>query len=145
MKFTSAMLAAFALALSLLVAPGTATAANAAVAVPTAYPGSVSTTCGLSTPAKIRKRHRLKATHRVWAGNAKPRGNVTFRVYKYKKARRAYVLIRKPSAYYAGGYRTYRFAKFEKGRYLVNYRYRPFAGSPFKACASKTRAFRVTR
>ena len=141
MKSLSAALSALALSFTLLLVPGTA--ATAAPAAPAVYPGSVKTTCTVAVPRKIRKKHRLRVTYRVRAGNAKPRGNVMFRVYKFKRG--SYVLVRRPVVYYPGGKRTFKFAKLNRGKYKVNYRYNPFANSVYKPCASPTRTFRVTR
>ena len=135
MKLISAVVATFALSLSLLVS-GTATAA------PAVYPGSVTTTCGFIVP-RVDGPHRLRVRMHVTAGNATPTGHVTLRLRK-RTASGHYRLVRNPTLAYAGGTLKYKFRHLKRGRYKVKYFYTPPTNSVFKSCASVTRRARVT-
>jgi hypothetical protein len=136
MKLISAAFAALALSISMMLVPGTATAAS------TAYPGSVGTFCSFSVPSTDNA-PTLTVRMRVRAGNAVPVGHVRLRLYK--RTAGAYKLIRTPYRLYSGGLQRFTFKNLKRGRYQVNYSYIPRSGAVFKACSSSTRSVRLTR
>jgi hypothetical protein len=136
MKLISAALAALALSISMMLAPGTATAA------PTAYPGSIGTFCSFSVPTTTNV-PSLTVRMRVRAGNALPNGHVRVRLYKRTSA--GYVKIRTPYRLYSGGLQRFTFTSLKRGHYQVMYHYIPRSGSVFKACSSSMRSVRLTR
>ena len=137
MKLISATFAALVLSFSMMLVPGSATAA------PAAYPGSVPTNCAVAAPSPAHH-HRLKMYFSVQAGNATPTGNVRLRLYK-RTATGSFKAIRTPLVLVNGSSQKYVFKHLGRGAYRVNYRFKPKAESVFKPCASATLKVRVTR
>ncbi|MGY2876243.1 hypothetical protein ACVW00_003433 [Marmoricola sp. URHA0025 HA25] len=130
MKLISAVIAALALSFSMLLVPTTANATS------TAYPGSVTTACGISVPARSHH-HRIRVSFSVTAGNAVPTGNVKLRLYK-KRAGGSYVIVKRKIVLYTGGVQKFAFRHLANGRYRVNARYMPPVNSVYKGCVSAT-------
>lgn len=135
MKLLGSLIAAAALALSMLVAvPTTATAA---------YPGTVATRCFYVTPGSVKKNRSYNVGYSVRAsGNARPSGTAIFRVWKVKHNR--VVKIRVFTNGYTGPHFVRKsLGRYKPGRYLTQFEFVPNRGSVYKGCASGLRNFRV--
>lgn len=139
MKFLGSVIAAAALALSALVAiPSTASAA---------YPGTVATNCTYAAPGVVKKKRNYNVAYRVSAaGNARPSGTATFRVYKVTKRGKLQLIRGFANGYTGPKVRMKSLGKFQKkGRYASQFVFRPNNGSVYKSCATGLRSFRVKR
>lgn len=145
MKFLGSLIAAAALALSMLVAVPTA-----ATAAPSPYPGTVATRASYAVPFTVRKKRSVIVAYRVRAvaSNARPAGLVSFYVYKIVKKRQKirFQLVRVLRNNYVGDViRLKSLGKFKKGRYATRFAFSPPRNSVFKSSASGLRSFRVRR
>lgn len=145
MKTIASIIAALALALTVMTVPAVATAANAAPqSYKTAYPGTVNTRCSYLAPRKVKRKRTIYAAARVKAaGNARPAGRIRYEIYRFKRSRVAQSRVF--TRYYVGPkFQRVRLLKARKrGWYHTKMTFTPNRGSVYKGCTSNWRTIRV--